>query len=170
MKNYKLKFLSESVLLEETGLPLINTTIILSMALLISLFVLWATQMKIDDHLNLSGNVVAVETESGAYQIDCYATSNSVLAIQVGATVYVNIPGVTGKQFLTGYVVETGALPQYDADNNVYYIVQIQLEKDNIIEKMLIGMEANAEIVVGSRTIMQYLFGALYDTGMSTSK
>jgi hypothetical protein len=163
VKKYKFKFLSESIVLEETGLPFINTIIILSVALFLGLFIAWSSQLTMEDGINVTGNVVEMESGTAKYQVNCYAETNNVLSIKEGSKVYIKIPGVTGGKSLNGYVAKIDNKPQFDSQNKVYYTVEVEFDNESVKETLLNGMEARVEIITGTRTLLQYLLGSLYD-------
>lgn len=163
----KYKYLSESVLLEETGLPNINVAIIVVVTFFVLLFITWSNFIIMEDTLNLTGTVV----ESGdAVYLYSKLTTSEVINVDRYADVYVNIPGITGRTALTGKVNEVVKTPQYDAEGKVYYLAKVELisisaeMKSQLIE----GLSARMEVVTGSRTMLEYLLGNLYETGKDT--
>jgi HlyD family secretion protein/adhesin transport system membrane fusion protein len=61
VRTRKLGYLSESVLLEERGLPYIQSTLIIVVSLLILAFIIWANFLTIDDKVSIDGYVIPDE-------------------------------------------------------------------------------------------------------------
>lgn len=168
MKNKKkMKFLSESILLEESGLPMINTIVIVSVTTLIILFLAWANMLIMEESIELDGQVVINEND---LELLGFVRTNNFILVSENADVFIDIPGITNRKSLKGSIVSINTIPKYDIQNNAYYEVKIKLtESDEEIKELsnilVTGMESQVKVVTGTRTMLQYLLGTLYDTG-----
>lgn len=169
MKNNKnMKFLSESILLEESGLPFINSIVIMSVALFIITFIAWSSFVYMEDTVSLGASTIA--SDNNKYEFIAKAGTSDVIAIEEGNRVYISIPGVTGRQSIVGTISDIDTNPNHTEQGRTYYEVTIDyvLEKHKKaeLEEILIeGMEGQMKIVTGTRSMLQYLLGNLYDTG-----
>jgi hypothetical protein len=168
-KKNKLKFLSESILLEESGLPMLNTIVIIMITVSILMFIIWSSYIVIEESVSVSAQL-NINEETSAYEAIGIVGTRDISTISENAEVYFAIPGVTGRQDITGVLREINAEPKYDSVGNVYYNVYISLGltdnlKKEIGTKLLKGMEGKLTIVTGTRSMLQYLLGSLYDNG-----
>ena len=165
----KMNFLSESVLLEESGLPFMNTIVIVTITLVIILFIVWSSLLILEENISVDAQTI-VESDSEEIYFVGYVPSKDVVFIDEGARIYITIPGVTNRQKLKGVLHEVYLTPKYDTQNNAYYEIRVELDEsqsrtDDIKSTLLTGMDANLKVVTGSKTMLQYLLGTLYDTG-----
>ena len=165
-KNQKLKFLSESILLEESGLPFSSVAVIVSIAIFIGLFLGWSSQVMIEDSVTIQGNLEEINLDQAEMSIIGYATTNTITSIEEGSIVYINIPGLTGQMSLRGKVAEVGTEPITGNQSKSYYPVTVRFSKNQSEETFLTGMETSLKIITGKRTLLQYFLGSLYDTGV----
>ena len=165
-KNQKLKFLSESILLEESGLPFSSVAVIVSIAIFIGLFLSWSSQVMIEDSVTIQGNLEEINLDQAEMSIIGYATTNTITSIEEGSIVYINIPGLTGQMSLRGKVAEVGTEPITGNQSKSYYPVTVRFSKNQSEETFLTGMETSLKIITGKRTLLQYFLGSLYDTGV----
>lgn len=169
-KNTKLKFLSESILLEESGLPLINTIVIVSITLFLVLFLVWANYMEIEDTISVTGFSAVSGTSIEDKSFIGFVQTKDVTSIDIGQKSYIDIAGITGRQSLSGSVKRIGDEPIKDTQNRTYYEIEIQLLTETIdgfdLEEVLLDeMESDIQIVTGTRSLLQYFLGNLYDVG-----
>ena len=169
-RSKKMNFLSESILLEESGLPKINTIIIVSVTALIVLFLVWANMLIMEESVAIDGQVILYDLGNKPIAFLGFVRTSDLVQISLGSDVYIDIPGVTSRQSLNGMVIEIDISPHYDTQNNAYYEVLIELnESDDKVDELssilVTGMESQLKVITGSRTMLQYLLGTLYDTG-----
>jgi hypothetical protein len=168
-KRRKMRFLSESILLEESGLPKINSVIAVVVSVIIIMFLIWSNQLIIEESISIKGQVIVIEASDNIEFIGLVRTSDLV-AINFGADTYIDIPGITKRQGLNGIVNKINTQPQFDSNNVAYYEIYVALnESDKTIGELnntlIAGMDSELRIVTGSRTMLQFLLGTLYDTG-----
>lgn len=167
MRKNKLKFLSESVLLEETGLPLANVISVITISLMLLLFIIWGNYMMMEEDVVMSGKV---SIESDSFSVLGYVSSNDAVTIQNNAEAYITIPGITSRQAIRGEVKDINTSPVYDDSGKAYYGISVKLLMSNsqnqeMADRLLEGMESQVSIVIDEKTLIQYLLGNLYDTG-----
>jgi len=170
-KKHQFKFLSQSVLLEESGLPRINALIIMTITVIVIGFIVWSSFVTIEESLSSSGQVTMSDTSE--YQITGYMSANDIIKISEGAKVNVSIPGITSRNTLKGDLVSVNNEPRYTQSGDALYEFLVVFESGKYKFKsddspILLGMNCRLEIVTGSKTMLQYLLGNLYDTGKST--
>lgn len=162
-KKNKLKFLSESILLEETGLPKMNVVITVCVSLFIVAFVAWANLVVLEEDMTIGGQVTV--TTLGHYEMLGLVPAKDIVDLSVEDPVYVSIPGVTGREKMTGMITAINTSPQYDTSGNVFYKATIVLESNDSDQTLFEGMEGSISVVTGNKTLLQYLLGNLYDSG-----
>jgi len=170
MKKNKLKYLSESILLEESGLPMINTITILSITIMIILFLTWANYMIIDDTVSVNGYVYTKTTNSNNYMFISLVPSKNISVISEEDPVLLSIPGITNRRSINAYVATINRTPQVNEQGRVFYEVTLNIKateemNQTLTTSLLNGMETRSDIIVGSRTLLQYLLGPLWDVG-----
>ena len=166
-KRSNLKFLSQSVLLEEAGLPRVNTLIILVVFTMVVSFIAWANVMEIDEVVAVNGVVVQEKSADLNFSFRAQIPSREIGNISEGFSVVMNIPGVTEKKPVTGKIELIKKIPATNQQGVAYYeaIVKPGNDKEmlkNLDEVLLDGMETKVEIIVGSRTLFQYLLGPVF--------
>lgn len=84
-----------------------------------------------------------------------YVPSKDITQISVGDTVKIKIAALsdTEKEYIVGKVVSIGDVT-INIDNSSSYIVKIKLEQ--VPEDLKIGMEGNIDIIIGTRTVLDY--------------
>ncbi len=162
-----LKFLSRSVLLEESGLPMINRTIIISVFLMIILFVIWANQMMINDTVSVPGKIVRDVSEKG-FHVNLSVPSKDIALISEDMDALINISGITDRNKIDARVERIIKVPQTDNYSNTFYEVRVvPMVEDEIQHKLKLkvirGMDARVEIVTGKRNLLQYYFSKIWD-------
>lgn len=168
-QNYKdLKYLSQSVMLEESGLPRLNTLIILLVTLALAAFIGWATVMPLDEMVSVQGSISNEVASSGQYQLFAHIPSNKINSVSVGNPVILTIPGVTDKNPLSGKLVKIDNLPNQDSQGRVYYLAEVALSAapstaENLTKVLHPGMETQMDVVVGSKTLMVYFLGQIFN-------
>lgn len=165
-KRKNLKFLSQSVLLEESGLPRINTLIIFVVFAMVASFITWSSIIKIDDVTTVKGAVVQEENKAQKISFNAKIPSKEILVIKEGVPVSINIPGVTGNNIM-GTIEYIDKTPITDSKGDVYYKAVVKASNDSgtliEINKIIIpGMEANVNIITGSRTLLQHFVGPIF--------
>lgn len=162
-----LKFLSRSVLLEESGLPKINRVIIVSVFLMVVLFTLWANQMLINDTVSVSGKIVRDISEKG-FHVNLSVPSKEITMISEDMEALISISGITDRKKIDARVERIIKVPQYDDYSRTFYEVRVVPMVDDETQKTLKhivirGMEARVEIVTGKRNLLQYYFSKIWD-------
>lgn len=167
MAKKDLKFLSKSVILKESGLPFINQLIIISVFIIITLFITWSNHVNINDTINLSGSISLSDNMT---EFIVRVPSRNISSIELGNRAYINIPGITNKQALKAKVNVIYNSPFYDKNNNAYFKIEL-LPLDDLTlgleESIITGMDTKVEVVIGSRTLLQYFLGPLWDTSQN---
>lgn len=168
-QNYKdLKYLSQSVLLEESGLPHFNTVIVILVTLALAAFIGWSVIMPLDEVVAVTGNVSSTVGNNGTYDYYAHIPSDKVHTIAVGNQVMLSIPGVTDKSPLSGKIANVDRQPTTTAMGQVYYVASVELTVDpsvnqNLSQLLYPSMETRMDIVVGSKTLMTYFMGKIFD-------
>ena len=83
-KRKSLKFLSKSVLLDESGLPMINTMIILVVSFIILLFIIWANTLVLHDVETITGYIADSPYEDFDYSFIGRIPAKDVLTFKTG--------------------------------------------------------------------------------------
>ena len=124
MRNKRYKFLTESVLFEESGLPRINIFIICVVAAIVVMFLVWANFVIMEDTIQLKG---VLNQEDSSFRVLGQVTTSNVALVHEDAEVFISIPGITGRKDMHGEIVNIINEPQYDQDNRVYYLININV-------------------------------------------
>lgn len=162
-KGEKLKFLTQSVLLEEEGLPRINSIIIIAVFTIVIAFLMWSNIMEIDEVVVVDG--YAIQKESTQYLLVAHIPSKEIGIIGEGLSVTINIPGITKKP-LEGTIKNIENTPKLNKQGATYYEAFIKTDKqemNNYFEQIQVpSLEANVEIILGNKTLFQNLLGPIY--------
>jgi hypothetical protein len=163
MRNkHKNKFLTESILFEESGLPKINVILSLFIFILLVLFILWANRLTVQETLSVSG---ALEETSSSYMIQARVLSREIAQVDEDATAFVSILGVTSRKPLVGYVSEINTLNKTSSSGLTYYDVYISVDDFGVYEEDLLkGMDCSVKVVTDEKSLLAYLLGNLYDS------
>lgn len=169
MKNNKLKYLSKSILLEEEGLPKINIAIILTVCVTVALFLVWASIMEVKDTVKADG--IYNRELNGGNQATFIVNSNEVTEVALENTVFITIPGVTKKDTIKGRIIDVQLEKR---ENGAVYIVVANLELTDRQRVLIEGLQLNeievsGEIITGSRSVIKYMLGPLWDIGVQAA-
>jgi hypothetical protein len=156
--------LSQSVLLEEVGLPKLNTFIITVVFVLVISFLTWSMNMELDEVIVNEGYFVQSE-DSVLLDINAHIPLSDIAAISIGDDVKVNIPTSIDNLSIRGNIVNIEKIPRLDEKNNIYYVAKININNESVRQNndfLIPGMVANLEIKIGSRSLFDYLLGSIY--------
>lgn len=158
------RFISESVLLEERGLPFIKVLIIISVTILIFLFILWSNTYEIDEELVYRG-VVDLTGEDLVFMGQVPA--DQVLQVSVGQEMFIMIRGYGDGEEVAGVLTHIEDNPRMSTSGSIYYEVTIVPRNQNMWTQglPLKGMVCQVRTVIKTKTLLNYLLGNLYDTG-----
>jgi len=164
----KYKFLSKSVLLEESGLPKFYGVTIFIITIFIIGFLLWSNQVKINDTVSANGYAIKVTESSNRHDFIAKISSKNIGQIRVGNKVMISIPGIRDRERVIGKVIIIDHKPEIDSNGRVLYKISLEPELDQVtrdkLELLLLDtMETKIEIVTGNRTLLQYILGPLWD-------
>lgn len=162
-KKSGLNFLNQSVLLEEAGLPKANILIILVVFLMVTLFIAWSLMMNMDQVVKVSGQV---KIEGGTTVLSALVPAKNIADIQEGLPTYITITGINDNKPVKGTIERIDKTPKTNQQGASFYEAAVKPEGDGVkeLEKLLLpGMDTKVEIVVGSRTLFQYLVGPVFN-------
>lgn len=162
-KKSGLKFLNQSVLLEEAGLPKANVLIILVVFLMVALFIAWSLMMNMDQVVKVSGQV---KIEGGNAVLSALVPAKNIADIREGLPAYITINGLNDNKPVTGTIERIDKTPKTNQQGVLFYEASVKPGDDGAkeLEKLLLpGMDTKVEIVVGSRTLFQYLVGPVFN-------
>jgi hypothetical protein len=167
-KKRNLKYLSQSVLLEESGLPRINTLIIFVVFTMVVSFITWSVMMKIDEVIAISGTVVQEQVEDSNFSIRTQIPLKEMGAVSEGLSVVMTIPGIMDNKSIMGTLYSIEKIPKTDGQGAVYCEAVIKLsdekEKLAILNSLLMPkMEANIKIIAGNKSLFEYFLGSVFN-------
>ena len=173
-KQQPYKFLSKSILLEEQGLPHIQKITILTISLMIVLFITWANFMTIEDKVSIKGYAERDYFNDCGFEFLAMVPSDEISAISYGDKINLSISGLTNKHKIPGIIEKINTKPTVDKSGRVYYQITVKpsLNQDvmkNIQPMLYDKMETRIEVIVGTRTLLQYFLGPLWDASRSTA-
>lgn len=160
VKSNKLGFLQESVLLEERGLPFMHNLIIITVAVLVIFFIIWSNFLTVDDTVSFSG--VIVENAVGDLSFVGYAATADIPVVELGQEAYISIPGVTGRGSIVAIVKDFETEPLVSESGARAYPVYLDM-MDQANYSIYEGMNVTVKVKTGSKTMLQFMLGALYD-------
>jgi multidrug efflux pump subunit AcrA (membrane-fusion protein) len=166
--NKRYKFLSKSVLLEESGLPRMYGFTILAITAFIIGFIFWASQVMINDTVSANGYAIrSIENEEN-YEFIAKVSSKNIAHVRLENEVTLSIPGITDRERINGCVAEINHEPEIDSNGRVYYEIIIEPKLNEVMRNelgllLLDNMEIRTEIVTGNKTLLQYILGPLWD-------
>jgi hypothetical protein len=167
-KKHNYRFLTESILLEESGLPKINTIVIVSVFVFLALFIVWANMLEIEETIKLEGRVIDLNDE---YKVIVEIPSEDIVNVDEGFIAHITIPGITYRDSILGSI-EIFNKSAKESDNGTVYEALIVIDKNDykeydLKETLLNGMSTNVKLITETKSLIQYLLGNLYDTGKS---
>lgn len=101
-------------------------------------------------------NVCVISKEQNKYIFKAYVADEDIVDIGVGDTVRLRLPGYddTKYEYLDGTITEIGSLPVKAEGLGTVYPVDISV--NGIPDDMKQGMEGKMDIIIGTRTVMDY--------------
>lgn len=161
-----IKYLSQSILLEEQGLPRVNTWMILIVFAMVAAFVVWSIQMEIDEVAKVDGNVVLKSDSVNEYSLVLKIPSKEMSSIKDKASVFITIPGLAEKEPFRGTIKEIEQTPKTGIKGEIYYEAALSLGMDetkfsNVNKMLMAGMVIHGEVITGKRTLFQYILSPI---------
>lgn len=174
-KKNKFKFLSQSVLLEEQGMPKLNFWIIVIVFAMVVSFVSWSIVMELDQVITVSGSVIGDNNAEGTYAFSVQIPSEEIAVVDEGLRVTINIPGVKTSSPLMGKIERVETVGTTSTSGNVYFEGKVIPDKNSnqyaTVESQLhLGMKVNYQVVVGKRSLFEYFLGPVLKTNESAFK
>jgi hypothetical protein len=162
-----LKILSQSVLLEESGLPGVNTLIILIVFLMLVAFVTWSVNMRMNETLTVNGYTEQITESSNEMSFKALIPSKDIGIVNEGYPVIMNILGLTDKNHIMGKIGKVDLIAIKNAQGSNMFeasIVPSNLDevKKHMNGKMVPGMETSVQIITGTRSLFQYFIGPIF--------
>jgi len=167
-KNNEIKVLSESVLLEEKGLPGLNSMIVLIVSFLLCAFIVWSLVMEIEDTVRVSGLVMEDPLIKGQYSVIALISPNEIGGIKEGHKASVSMMDFNKIKPMSGVINALDDAPQLSDDGSWLYTATIQLKDSSEWTQLqnsdlLLGMELAIDIVVKKRTFFEYVLGPIFN-------
>lgn len=170
-KSKQIKFLSRSILLEEAGLPWMNTWIIIILCLGIVGFLFWANVMTLNETVTGIG---PVSSGAGHYEVQLSVPSESIMSLELNQKVNVSVPQYESDLVVKGLVkaIESTVTGDTSTSQSINISVDLiptteQISKLERLEKQNVQM--NGEIIVGSKSLLTYMLGPVFKLGSSVS-
>lgn len=168
-KQNDLKYLSQSILLEERGIPKLNLWIILMVFLMTTAFIGWSMMLQLDEVVTVNGQVIETGISNSDYIFKALVPSEDVGIINEGVEVTIQIPGMSTTEPLVGKIetIEENFMTSDSGD--VYFEASVIPDKSSEAYRELNGqlrrgMKANIQVIVGNRTLFEYFLGNLMKT------
>lgn len=174
-KKNNFKYLSQSVLLEEKGLPRINKLIIIVIFSMLIGFLMWANYMQMDEILSVKGYVIAKENSNINFSFIAKIPSKEILNIDEGLSSNISIPALSDNGNIDGTISYVDGKLKIDEQGFSYYTAiivgevdekKIKYFNDNLIE----NMETQINIVIGSRNLIEYFLKPVLKTTQNAFK
>lgn len=161
-RSKKLRFLSQSVLLEETGLPRANGLIIITIFLGLAGFIAWGTQMPIDEVVSCNGQISEVLPGEGQYKLTALIPVNKMSGIEVGKSATIKVSGVSQIKPFKGMITMVEHAPIKRGDLS-YYPIRIVADDGGVNGSTLVlkDMETQVGVIVGTKSFMDYFVGPI---------
>lgn len=154
-KNKKtLQFLSQPVILEESGIPMLNGLIIVAVFLIITSFIVWSVMMEMNEVTTVQGVILA---ETDTHMLQATVLPEDLGNVQRGQPVKVKI---SRYETVSGAITEIALNHEDNGQGVPYYEIRAELTHDENIflrNPAMVGMPVNAEIITGKRSLFQYL-------------
>lgn len=161
----KLKLLSKSVLLDESGLPGINAALIIIVFLMVAAFVIWSMNMKINETVSIKG-FVETDADTGELSFKALIPTKDLGIVNEGYPVVVNISGLTSKNPILGKIAHIEDM-QVNAGTGENFSATIDTSNlESVIQhingRIVPGMETNVQVITGTRSLFQYFIGPIF--------
>ena len=87
---------------------------------------------------------------------NAYVSDKDITGIKTGDKVHIKIPAYDDTEYenMSGTIIEIRDMPISLNDKSTAYNVKVAIE--NAPDDMVLGMNGQVDIVIGSRTIMEY--------------
>ncbi len=173
-KRHQYKYLSKSILLEESGLPRIHLLTILTITITILLFIIWSNFMVVNDTVSVKGYVEKHPFSDSGFQLIGMVASKDIASIKLNDPIKLSISGVTTKNKISGKITQINENPYVDRNGDAHYQIVVVPQNENQVMSTLTPvlydkMDTRIEVIVGSRSLMQYFLGPLWDASNNSS-
>ena len=118
--------------------------------------VAYADKLYIGKLVNAGNIVCYINQPNNEYVFNAYVSDRDITHINIGDNVRLKLPAYddTEYEYLNGVVSEISDIPLNVQGKGIVYSVEIYIE--NSPEDIKNGMEGNVDIVIGTRTVMDY--------------
>lgn len=166
MKQKDFKFLSQSILLEEQGLPKMSLWIIVSVFSMLILFIGWSILMNLEEIVTVSGEV-AVSQEFGKqpqFRVEIPSDDGGVILLD--QEVVITVLGSVEQKRVHGVIQTLNSEPLTNDSGNTYYeamVVATDKSKIAVNESinLMKGMPVRADIIIGKKSLFEYFMGPI---------
>ena len=127
----------------------------------VSGYITFSEKMYVGKTVRGGETVCYINETENEYVFTAYVADEDITSINVGDRVSIKIPAYddTEYEYLEGTVISIGDIPLNIAERGASYVVKITPEK--IPKDLKPGMEGSVDIIIGSRSVMQY-FGDVF--------
>ena len=134
----------------------------------VSGYITYAEKMYIGKSVNAGNLVCYINKIGNDYIFTAYVTDEDITSIIVGEKVYIKLPAYDGTEYdyIGGTVMSISDVPLNIEESGVAY--KVKITPDVIPPNIKSGMEGGLDIVVGTRTVMDY-FLEPFKNGISDS-
>lgn len=166
MKQKDLKFLSQSILLEEQGLPKMSLWIIMSVFLMLTLFIGWSILMNVEEIVIVNGEVIVSQEIGKQPQFRLEIPSYDGGVILTDQEVMITVLGSANKKRIQGFIQTLNSEPLTNESGNIYYeaIVVAVDESEKTVNSsinLMKGMPVRAHIITGKKSLFEYFIGPI---------
>lgn len=161
----QLRFLSQSILLEESGLPGLNIALILLVTLSVVGFLVWANIFQVDETLSLTGKIIQdpVSQKNGGFEMTAMIPATDLYKVREGSRAMLAIGGITKKNPIPVTVINVD--PTSVVSDGPQGMISVKLAADDakklesIKPYILTETKTTVTVVTGSKTLFESLMG-----------
>ena len=166
MKQKDFKFLSQSILLEEQGLPKMSLWIIISVFTMLILFIGWSILMELEEIVTVSGEVAVSQEFGKQHQFRVEIPSADGAVITLDQEVVITVLGSVGQKRIKGVIQTIHSEPLTNESGNTYYeamVAEVDKSKPSVDGPINLkkGMPVRADVIIGKKSLFEYFMGPI---------
>lgn len=166
MKQKDFKFLSQSILLEEQGLPRMSLWMIISVFSMLVLFIGWSMLMTLEELVTVSGEVAVTQEVGTQAQFRVEIPSSDGGVIMRNQEAVITVLGSASQKRIQGVIQTLNPEPLTNESGNTYYEAMVAaVDKSKISVNgevnLMKGMPVRVDVITGKKSLFEYFMGPI---------
>ncbi len=128
----------------------------MSVTATVSGYITYVEKMYAGKNVRAGETVCYINEVTKEYVFTVYVADEDITSINVGDKVSMKLPAYDDTEFeyIEGTVISVGGIPLSIAERGVTY--EVKITPDVIPKDIKLGMEGNVDIIIGTRSVMEY--------------